>query len=416
MSYGRLTWLGNSGSALAVAGSSEDASDLLVWSPLTFVVDRDPASAQHISAIMTDCGVENLILPDSHALADAMSRRTPDMIVVDVPADGADAIDTILMLGEKNFGGAVQLTGEPGAVATQTVRHLGKRHTLQMLPNLDKPVEEAAFKSILQTQIQPSPGGRFRVSLDEAIQNGWIQFWYQPKIDLARKCVVGAESFARLFHPQKGLLPPSAFLDGASDQSLLALNEIALISALKAGHDFARLGLNLEIALNVTVNALRNLPVAQIIRTYRPQQVGWPGLIFDVLEEQIMQDLPFLHDVSKVLRGSGVRFAIDNFSGNQLSRASLKSIPFAEMKIKRTFVAKCNSSSTEAVICRTLIDLAHDLGYLAVAIGVEKKNEVRALQRMGCDVAQGYLFSQPLPSEQLMALLRRRLARKNSAA
>jgi len=86
------------------------------------------------------------------------------------------------------------------------------------------------------------------------------------------------------------------------------------------------------------------------------------------------------------------------------------------MKIKRNFVAKCDSSSTEAVNCRTLIDRAHDLGCLAVAIGVEKKNEVRALQGMGCDIAQGYLFSQPLPSEQLMALLRRRLARKSSAA
>ncbi|MBZ0147812.1 MAG: EAL domain-containing protein, partial [Pseudorhodoplanes sp.] len=239
---------------------------------------------------------------------------------------------------------------------------------------------------------------------------------YQPKIDLARKRVVGAESFARLFHPQKGLLPPSAFLDGASDQSLLALNEIALISALKAGHDFARLGLNLEIALNVTVNALRNLPVAQIIRTYRPHTAGWPGLIFDVLEEQIVEDLPFMHEISKVLRGAGVRFAIDNFSGSQLSRADLQGLPFAELKIKRNFIAKCDGSSTEAVICQTLIALARDLGCLSVAIGVEQKSEAAALRRMGCDLAQGYLFSQPLPTEQLVSLLRKRLARGNSAA
>ena len=143
---------------------------------------------------------------------------------------------------------------------------------------------------------------------------------------------------------RKGLLPPSAFLDGASDQSLLALNEIALINALKAGHEFARLGLNLEIALNVTVNALRNLPVAQIIRTYRPHQSGWPGLIFDVLEEQIVEDPAFVLDMAKVLRGTGVRFAIDNFSGSLLSRTSLKTIPFAELKIKRNFIAKCDGS------------------------------------------------------------------------
>ena len=239
---------------------------------------------------MTQYGVENLVVPNSQALADALSMRTPDMVMVDVPAEGLDAIDTILMLGERNFAGSVQLTGEPGTAAIQTIRHLAKRHTLQMLPVLNKPIEETALRAVLQAQTQSPPSARFRISLDEAIQNGWIQFWHQPKIDLAQKRVVGAESFARLFHPQKGLLPPSAFLEGASDQSLLALNELALINALKAGHEFARLGLNLEIALNVTVNALRNLPVAQIIRTYRPHQSGWPGLIFDVLEEQIVED------------------------------------------------------------------------------------------------------------------------------
>lgn len=416
MSFSTLRWLGTSSATPSVAGSSSHASDLIAWSPLTFLVDSDEAGARRTSAIMTHCGVENLIVPNSHALAEALSIRTPDMVMVDVTADGTDAIDTILMLGQRNFSGTVQLTSEPGTSAIQTVRHLGKRHTLQMLPVLDKPLQETALRAVLQTQTQTPPSARFRISLDEAIQNGWIQFWYQPKIDLLRKCVVGAESFARLFHPQKGLLPPSAFLDGASDQSLLALNEIALVSALKAGHDFAKLGLNLEIALNVTINALRNLPVAQIIRTYRPQQAGWPGLIFDVLEEQIVEDLPFVHEISNVLGRSGVRLAIDNFGGSLLSRASLKSIPLAELKIKRNFVAKCDRSSTEAVICKTLIDLAHDLGCLAVAIGVEQKAEVRTLQRMGCDIAQGYLFSQPLPSEQLVALLRRRLTRKSSAA
>jgi EAL domain-containing protein (putative c-di-GMP-specific phosphodiesterase class I)/CheY-like chemotaxis protein len=415
MSIGPLRWLGKSTATSAGAGLSDHDSDLVAWSPLTFLVDSDEVGAQRTAAIMSHHGVENLIVPNSHALADALSMRTPDMIMVDVPAEGIDAIDTILMLGERNFGGSVQLMSEPGAAAIQTVRHLGKRHALQMLPVLDKPVDEAALRAVLQSQTQAPPSARFRVSLDEAIQNGWIQFWYQPKIDLARKRVVGAESFARLFHPQKGLLPPSAFLEGASDQSLLALNEIALINALKAGHEFARLGLNLEIALNVTVNALRNLPVAQIIRTYRPHQSGWPGLIFDVLEEQIVEDPAFVLDMAKVLLGTGVRFAIDNFSGSLLSRTSLKTIPFAELKIKRNFIAKCDGSSTEAVICQTLIALARDLNCLSVAIGVEQKTEARALQRMGCNIAQGYLFSQPLPTDQLVALLRKRLGRNHAA-
>ena len=127
---------------------------LSAWSPLTFLVDRDDASARHASALMTRYGVENLIVPDSHALADALSIRTPDMVMVDVPADGTDAIDTILMLGERNFSGSVQLTSEPGTAAIQTIRHLGKRHTLQMPPVLDKPLDEAALRAVLESQTQ----------------------------------------------------------------------------------------------------------------------------------------------------------------------------------------------------------------------------------------------------------------------
>src|SRR5688572_28910830 len=113
MSIGPLRWLGKSTAAPAGAGPSDHDSDLVAWSPLTFLVDSDEVGAQRTAAIMSHHGVENLIVPDSHALADALSMRTPDMIMVDVPAEGIDAIDTILMLGERNFGGSVQLTGEP---------------------------------------------------------------------------------------------------------------------------------------------------------------------------------------------------------------------------------------------------------------------------------------------------------------
>ena len=123
----RLRGLQNPTATPALAEASEPASDLMVWSPLTFVVDPDTASTEHASAIMARSGVENLILADSHALAHAMSARVPDLIVLDMPADGTDAIDSILMLGERNFAGAVQLTSQPGTVAIDTVRHLGKR-------------------------------------------------------------------------------------------------------------------------------------------------------------------------------------------------------------------------------------------------------------------------------------------------
>lgn len=130
-----------------------------------------------------------------------------------------------------------------------------------------------------------------RVALDEALSNGWIEFWYQPKIDLRKKQLVGVEAFARARHPQDGVLMPSAFLPGATEANLIALSEQALADTLKAALNFTRIGVNLRPAVNIPVAALVKIAVADIVQAYRPQFEKWPGLIIDVTEEQIVTDL-----------------------------------------------------------------------------------------------------------------------------
>ena len=101
-----------------------------------------------------------------------------------------------------------------------------------------------------------------RIELADALTNEWIEFWYQPKIDLRRKQLVGAEAFARARHPAHGILLPSAFMPGATETALLALSELALSKALTAAAKFAKLGVNLRMAVNIPVSALMKLDVA----------------------------------------------------------------------------------------------------------------------------------------------------------
>jgi EAL domain-containing protein (putative c-di-GMP-specific phosphodiesterase class I) len=254
------------------------------------------------------------------------------------------------------------------------------------------------------------------VGLAEALDRDWVEFWYQPKISLQYKVAVGAEIFARLRHPSLGLLSPNSFLKGADERQLANLTKRALVSAMKAGEAFSLLGVNLRLAINVSLNSLLHVPIAQIVREHRPDAKEWPGLIFDVTESQLVTDRPLLHEILTEIHECGIKLAIDDYSGGQLSLARLKELPFVELKLDRAFVRDCANNKDDAAICQSIIHLAHSFGGVAVAIGVEKAADVTALQSMGCDVGQGFLFGQPMPLKQFFEVLRNRSARQGRQA
>jgi EAL domain-containing protein (putative c-di-GMP-specific phosphodiesterase class I) len=292
------------------------------------------------------------------------------------------------------------------------VKSIGDQHKLQMLPVLKKPFDTSAIVRIMQELKlgHPAPIAA-RIGLDEALRNNWIEFWYQPKIDLRKKQLAGAEAFARARHPQFGILPPGGFMPGATESELIALSELALVSVLKAGLNFAKLGINLRFAVNIPVNALVKLAIPEIVRAQQATQLdNWPGLIIDVPEEQIIADLALANEMTKRLAHLNVKLAVDHFGRGYSSLARLKELPFAELKLDRSFVSDCGTDKVNAPLCKTVIDLAHNFGSAAVAIGIEKAADALALTSMGCDLGQGFLLGQPMPEDRFLSLLRQRAA------
>jgi EAL domain-containing protein (putative c-di-GMP-specific phosphodiesterase class I) len=225
---------------------------------------------------------------------------------------------------------------------------------------------------------------------------------------LRKKQLIGAETFARARHPQHGILLPSAFIPGAKESSLITLSERALSRTLEAGLNFSKFGVNLRMAVNIPVNALVKLAVAEIVQSYRPQFEKWPGLVIDIPEDQIVTDLALATDVAKKLQHLDVTLAIDDFGRGYSSLARLKDLPFAELKLGRSFVTDCGTDRVNAPLCKNVIDLAHSCGSIAVAIGIEKASDALALVSMGCDYGQGFLLGQPMPEQRFLALLRQR--------
>jgi EAL domain-containing protein (putative c-di-GMP-specific phosphodiesterase class I) len=385
--------------------------------PLCFVIDGDGSIRHFLSLVLHGAGIDTQEFADGQGLRQALSRCAPDVIFLDIPLDSAEAIACVVALGNANYRGRVQLMSGRGSAVLAHVASIGEQQRLQMLPVLRKPFETNAIVKLLQDlKLGHPPTVAGRIDLGEALAKDWIEFWYQPKIDLRRKQLVGAEAFARARHPTLGILMPGAFMPGANEASLIALSEIALANALTAAVNFAKLGVNLRMAVNIPVNALVKLAVPDIVQTYRPQFEKWPGLIIDVTEEQIVTDLALACDIAKRLAHLDVQLAIDEFGRGYSSLARLKELPFAELKLDRAFVTDCGTDKVNAPLCKTVIDLAHNFGSVAVAIGIEKASDALALVSMGCDYGQGFLLGQPMPEERFVSLLRQRTGANGRSA
>jgi EAL domain-containing protein (putative c-di-GMP-specific phosphodiesterase class I) len=248
-----------------------------------------------------------------------------------------------------------------------------------------------------------------RIAIADALRNNWFEIWYQPKIDLKRKCLAGAEALARLHHPQLGILPPGGFLPDFDEASVGELAEHALLATLCDWTMFDEAGFHLHLSINVPVGVLQRLPVAALVAKYRPAAEHWPGLIVEVAEDQIVRDMALASEIAAQLRVAGIAIAIDDFGAGYSSLASLRNLPFAELKIDRAFVRDCAIDATNAAICQTAIDLAHRFGSAAVAGGIESQADLQALMVMGCDFGQGVLIAPPLPKERFLELLRQRM-------
>jgi EAL domain-containing protein (putative c-di-GMP-specific phosphodiesterase class I)/CheY-like chemotaxis protein len=386
-------------------------TEVRAGTPLCFVVDEEPSICHFLSLVLQGSGVDTEEFNDYRSFRDAAMRRAPDLIVLNIPLESGDAIASIVMLGKRKYRGAIQLISNRGLAVLEHVKNIGDQTGLNMLPALKKPFETNVIIRILQELKLGNPAGvAARIGLDEALSNDWLEFWYQPKIDLRRKQLVGAEAFARVRHPQHGVLTPGSFMPGADASSLIELSELALRTVLKTGQKFSQLGLALRLAVNIPVDALVKLPMADIVSEFRSAGETWPGLIFDVTEEQIVSDLALANAITKQLQAYNIKLAIDDFGRGYSSLVRLKELPFAELKLDRSFVTDCGTDKVNAPLCKTVIDLAHNFGSVAVAIGIEKASDVVALVSMGCDYGQGFLLGQPMPEDRFVSLLRQRSA------
>jgi EAL domain-containing protein (putative c-di-GMP-specific phosphodiesterase class I) len=255
---------------------------------------------------------------------------------------------------------------------------------------------------------EPEPANG-KLTLGDVLRLDLFELWYQPKIDLRAKRLVGAEALVRARRRDGSLIGPGAFLPGATEADMLALTERVILTALRDFEDCAAQGAALKLSVNVPASAFVKLPIAQMLREERPKAGNWPGLILEVTEDEVMHDLKIANEVADELRALNCSLALDDFGAGYSSLARLRQLPFSELKIDRSYVTNCHIDKVNAGLCETIVELAKRFDLKTVAEGIETAHESHKLQGIGCDIGQGYLFAKPMPKATFVALLGRRM-------
>lgn len=237
--------------------------------------------------------------------------------------------------------------------------------------------------------------------LREALREQKISVHFQPKIDVATRRVKGAEALARWEHPTRGRIQPGDFIELAEQAGLIEeLTGQVLDLACKAVARWHDLGFDINVAVNISPQSLLDERLGPVVeQALRTTAIDPQRLILEITESTMMVDNERSHRVLRGLSDLGVRVSVDDFGTGFSSLVNLRTLPVNEIKIDRSFVSSMLEEHDDETIVRSTVDLGHNLGLSVVAEGVETADVFDRLADFGCDLAQGFGISRPLPSD-----------------
>ena len=242
--------------------------------------------------------------------------------------------------------------------------------------------------------------------LRRAMDRQELRVYFQPKIDLRTGRTRGVEALVRWMHPMRGLVPPIEFMPFAERTGFVrTVTRFVLETALTRCGQWLAQGIRLSVSVNISVRDLQNTDLPDIVASLLASCAVPPELVcLEITESSFMENPQrALHTLGR-LRALGIRLSIDDFGTGFSSLAYLRKLRVHEIKVDRTFIAAMEDSD-DMVIVRSTIELAHNLGLQVVAEGIEDEKSLARLRAMGCDEAQGFFMSRPLPEERLLEWL-----------
>ena len=245
----------------------------------------------------------------------------------------------------------------------------------------------------------PHTPARLQLSgeLRRALDQQEFELYYQPQIDLVQRRVVGVEALIRWRHPQRGILLPDQFIPMAERMGLInPITDWVMAEALKQCRIWRAAGCHLRVAVNMAGRSFQQPDLVEKILALLESVGTLPECLeIEITENVLMADIEHGAKILQRLNEAGITITIDDYGTGHSSLAYLKKLPLHTLKIDKSFVLDMARDENDAVIVRSTVDLAHNLGYRVVAEGVEDEETLDLLGVLGCDSIQGYFLREP---------------------
>ena len=347
------------------------------------------------------------------ALEKLEGQTAADIVICDLDMPGMDGIQFLGHVADRNLAKAVILASALEPALIRTVEDLATEHGLNVLGSLPKPISLERLRELMELYFgdEPDVAPRQKVQeiqfteaeLDEAIDNNQFELYHQPKVLLQSGRMIATEALCRWNHPEAGLISPAHFIPLMETTGLITkLTYTLLDQAIDQIKIWQNEGRAIAVAVNLSAVVLSDTSLPdQLYEKVRASGLAPELLILEITESSLIQNAARALESLARLKMKGFSLSIDDFGTGYSSMQQLNRIPFSELKIDRSFVQGACSDNTRRAIIEANIGLAHTLKMSTVAEGIETVHEWLLLNKLNCDMAQGFFIAKPMPASEL---------------
>lgn len=374
------------------------------------VIDDSPLILDLFKTIVESLNVEAKYAEDERLGLQIVPVFAPALIFLDIRLRSSDGIDVMMALAQMRYRGVVQLMSGRYKEYLDQVTDAGSRLGLHMRPPLQKPFSPAQIRNIIReerlvTEALSTQRFPFRKAWDE----GMIEIWFQPQIDMITRTVYGAQAVVRARHPTYGLSAPSAFLADATLEDRLALTRLAIAEACSFWGTMREHGFNLAISIGATSEILEDPSIRIAVDRCAPRHVDFPGLLFELGSADLFRDVARTNRLMVQMGLYRSKLVAGDFLLRDADSLRLLSGSLRQIKISESLVSGLKRDKLPWNFVRNLRDYAERTECRLCADGVETQDQVDALVQCNITCGQGVFYSQSLEKEKFLNALKSRV-------
>jgi EAL domain-containing protein (putative c-di-GMP-specific phosphodiesterase class I) len=365
--------------------------------PVTLIVDDEDGIRSFVQHVAESVGLLTVAASNGAEALGLLKTNSPAIVVMDLQMPNGDGVQLIQGLAGLGVRAKIVIMSGADSRLLEVTGEIAKQRGLDIAAVLQKPVRFAELRqclATLYTSITPFSAAVLKQALDDKLQ----LLHYQPKIRLSDRALIGVEALLRLNDAAGRPVPPDLVLSMAEESGLSQeLNDRIFETAIIQRGAWSEAGKELDIAVNLSAGRTvdRDLP-DRLAALCREHKVPTESITVEITESSLDADNLTAMETMTRLRLLGFRLSIDDFGTGHSSLVRLRQMPFSELKIDRSFTA-IERSPENAVIVRSLVQLAQNLELRSVIEGVEDAYAFRFATELGCDEAQGYFIAKAIP-------------------